>query len=106
MRLVALVGRPLAEGFGLLGFETVPDAGAADVEQVLGDMVRARETALVVLDQALARGEGPVLARVRREGGHIVVVEVPPLEAPADYEPPVEALVRRVLGVHVLEEQA
>jgi len=103
MRLIAMGGAALAEGFALLGFETRVEATRDDVESVLAELIRTKEHALVVLEHGLARTETPNLERVRREGGRIVVTEIPPLHAPADYRPPVEDLVRRVLGSRVLE---
>lgn len=103
MRLIAMGAEALVEGFALLGFEVRMNANEEDVESVLADLIRTRESALVILEHELARSETPNLERVRREGGRIVVTEIPPLHAPADYRPPVEDLVRRVLGSQVLE---
>ena len=103
MRLIAMGRAALAEGFALLGFEIRVDATRDDVESMLAELIRTRESALVVLEHELARSGMPNLERVRREGGRIVVTEIPPLHAPADYRPPVEDLVRRVLGSRVLE---
>lgn len=97
-------GAALAEGFALLGFETHPDATPEQVERLLEDLVSGTEKALVVLEHDLARSGGPFLTRVRAEGGRIVVAEVPSLHAPSDYQPPVEDLVRRILGPTALEE--
>ena len=105
MRIVALGSQALVEGFSLLGAETYADAGAGDEERVLKSLVRSREKALVFIEHTLAREKTPTLSRVRREGGRIVVSEVPPLHTPADYQPPVEELVRRVLGPSALEER-
>ncbi len=98
-------GQALTEGFALLGFETHADATPEDVERMLSALLRNKEKALVFLEHSLSHGAGPQLARVRKEGGHIVVSEVPPLQAPKDYRPPVEELVRRVLGPSALEEK-
>jgi vacuolar-type H+-ATPase subunit F/Vma7 len=106
MRLIALGGAPLMQGFALLGFETHPEADANQVEQLLAELCAHAESALVILEQPLGRGEGKHLARARAEGVHIVLVELPPLGANPEYAPPVEALVRRVLGARALEERA
>ena len=103
MHLIAMGSEALTEGFGLLGFETHADATLEDVEIVLAELIRSRATALVILEHELARSGVASLERVRREGGRIVVTEVPPLHAPADYRPPVEDLVRRILGAQALE---
>lgn len=105
MRLIAMGHAALTQGFALLGFETHPDADREMVESVLEQLLKHREKALVLLEHELARADGVYLNRVRSEGGRIVVVEVPPLHAPADYHPPVEDLVERVLGPSALEEQ-
>ena len=104
MRMIAMGTAALAEGFALLGFETYPDADAARVEKVLEELVRGQHEALVILEQHLARNDGVFLKQVRNESGRIVVTEVPPLHAPADYRPPVEELVERSLGASALED--
>ena len=104
MRLIAAGTAALVEGFALLGFETLPDADDAAVESLLAELVHGREKALVVLEHHLARGHGQFLGQLRAEGGSVVITEVPPLHAPADYHPPVEELVRRILGPSALEE--
>ena len=104
MRMIALGGAALAQGFALLGFETRPDATVEDLEQVLQELLRSDAKALVIVEHSLAEAGGPAFRRVRAEGGRIVISEVPPLHAPADYRPPVEALVRRVLGPNALEK--
>ena len=105
MRVVALGGVALMQGFALLGAETYEDATEGDVERVLADLVRGHDQALVFVENSLVRQSGHYLDRVRREGGRIIVSEIPPLGAPENYRPPVEALVTRVLGPSALEER-
>jgi vacuolar-type H+-ATPase subunit F/Vma7 len=105
MRLVAMGSAPLVEGFALLGFETFPDATPQDVERLLSGMLRERERALVLLEQKLAE-DGPALEQVRREGGSILVTEIPALGSPESYRSPVEELVLKVLGPGALEERS
>ena len=104
MRIIAMGSQALVEGFALLGFEIVADASQDDVEQVVAELLRKKEKALLFLESELACCDSGSLNRVRREGGRIVVTEVPPLHAPEDYHPPVEELVLRVLGPSALEE--
>ncbi|MVF23049.1 hypothetical protein EVC37_15705 [Methylocaldum sp. BRCS4] len=103
-RLIALGSTALLEGFALIGFETHADATPDILEAVLKDLVRTQEKALIVLEQALARSGTALLTQVRAEGGRIVVVEIPSLQAPEDHQAAVDDLVRRVLGPSVLEE--
>lgn len=102
---MVLMGRSgLAEGFALIGFETWPEATEADVEAQLGEMLRNRENAFVLLEPELARCDCPSLRRARGESGRVVVVEIPPLNAPEAYRPEVEDLLVRMLGSQALEE--
>ncbi len=103
-RLIAMGSAELTLGFRLIGFETVADAKADDVERVLHNLIARKEKALVLLEPELARSNMPSLELVRREGGRIVVTEVPPLHAPQDYHPEVEDVVRSVLGPGALDD--
>ena len=105
-RLIAMGGAELTLGFRLIGFEIFPDATPEDVERLLNDLIRRRETALVLLEPGLAYSRTPALERVRNEGGRIVVTEVPSLSTPQDYHPEVEDVVRSVLGPGALEDIA
>lgn len=105
MRVIALGGAALMQGFALLGAETYEDATLDDVERVLAELLRGHDQALVFVENTLVTRAGSYLDRVRREGGRIIVSEIPPLDAPDSYRPPVEALVTRVLGASALEER-
>lgn len=102
-RLIAMGSPALADGFSLIGFETYPGADADALEQLLGQLLASQQRALIVLEDYLARSRGALLRRVRNEGGHLVIVEVPPLHAPNDYHPQVEELMVRLLGSSALE---
>lgn len=102
-RMIALGSAALTEGFSLIGVETIPDATPEALEELLADLVRRQEKALVFLEHDLARSQGPWLTRVREEGGRVVVAEIPPLHAPEDYHPQVEDVVRAILGASALE---
>ena len=105
MRIIAMGGEALAEGFALLGAETYANPSAEEVEAVLDGLRRGADKAMVYLQHDLARLDLPALARIRREGGRVVVTEVPLLHDPEAYRPPVEDLVLRVLGPDALEER-
>lgn len=102
-RLIALGEAALMEGFSLIGLETYPNATAETLETLLAELVRGEQKALLFLEHGLARSGGPWLKRVREEGGHIVITEIPPLNAPGSYEPEVDRLVRAILGPNALE---
>lgn len=102
-RMIALGSAALTEGFSLIGIETLADATPEQLENLLADLVRRQEKALVFLEHSLARSQGPWLRHVREEGGRIVIAEVPPLHTPGDYHPQVEDVVRAILGAQALE---
>ncbi len=104
-RMIALGSAALTEGFSLIGIETLADATAEQLENLLADLVRRQEKALVFLEHHLARSEGPWLRRVREKGGRIVIAEVPSLHTPGDYRPQVEDVVRAILGAQALESK-
>jgi len=97
-RIIALGAAALTEGFGLIGVETIADATPEILEELLAGLMKRQEKALLFLEHDLARSNGPWLNRVRAQGGRIVVTEIPPLHAPEDYHPPVEDVVRAILG--------
>lgn len=103
-RMIAMGSSALTQGFGLVGFETWPDARPDDVERVLGELMGSSERAVIFLEAYLAGCDCPNLNRVRAEGGRIVVTEIPQLHAPQEYHPEVEDLVSNVLGAHVLQD--
>lgn len=102
-RLIALGSAVLVEGFRLIGFESYADATPEQVEELLQELVRKRHKAFIVMEQSLFRGDLPMLKRVRGQEGRIVVVEAPALQAPEEYHPPVDELVRRLFGSSMLE---
>lgn len=78
-RLLFLGEHSLADGFRLIGFETVSDPEPNQVNRILRELDRARENAFVIVDDAIMQWDLPMLAQLRREGGRIIVVSLPPL---------------------------
>ncbi len=81
-RMLFLGDDSLVDGFRLIGFEAVANPDAADIEQLFRRMRRERERAFVIVDDRLMQADIPSLHQVRNEGGHIVVVSIPPLSEP------------------------
>lgn len=81
-RMLFLGEESLADGFRLIGFETYPNPTPEVADRVIRDLSRAREKAFVLVDDAVMAADIPSLKRVRREGGRIVVIAVPPLSGP------------------------
>ncbi len=105
MKIIALGSAALMDGFALLGIETRADPDADEIEALMRDLVRARERALVFMQQDLMHEDLPTVARLRLQGGSILICEIPNLQAAEDYRPQVDRLIQRVLGASVLEKQ-
>lgn len=81
-RLLFLGDDRLADGFRLIGFETLPSPDPETVDGVFRELLRSRERAFVIVDDQITRSGIKGLERVRGEGGRIVVVSVPQLSEP------------------------
>ncbi len=104
-RMIALGGAALMEGFALIGFETHADPAPEAIENLIHDLLRSRQSALIVIEQSLARNPGRHLQRAQREGGRIVITEIPDLHLSGSYHSRVEDLVQSILGPAALEAQ-
>lgn len=97
-RMLFLGADSLADGFRLIGFETHANPSAEDVDQVFRQLRQSRDKAFVVVDDAVMRSDAANLAQVRREGGRIVVVSVPPLAGPVELESEVADRLQAMFG--------
>ena len=103
-RLLFFGERALTAGYGLIGFETFPDASVEQLDHVLTELLQTRSTALVLIDQRVARLDSRLLPRIRKEGGRILVTEVPSLRSPGEYHSDIDDQVSLLLGGSRLEE--
>lgn len=97
-RMLFMGSAALTDGFQLIGFETWPDATPEQLEQVLASLVEERQNAFVIVDHDLAARGGRMLERVRREGGRIVVTEIPALNDPDNFSGIIDGRVQNLLG--------
>ncbi len=102
-RLIALGSTALMEGFALIGFETHADPTPEALEDLLRELLRRQQAALVVIEQGLAQNPGRQLMRALREGARVVITEIPALQQPPRYRSRVDRLVESVLGASALE---
>lgn len=80
-QMLFLGEQALADGFRLIGFETHPDPSPEEVDKRLRELQRDRARAFVIVDEDLMQADIAALRQVRREGGRIVVIAVPRLQA-------------------------
>ncbi len=104
-RMIALGSATLMEGFALIGFETHADPAPDTIERLMQELLRSQQSALVVIEQDLAKNPGRYLLRAQSEGGRIVITEIPEIHLSAGYHSRVEDLVQRLLGPAALETQ-
>lgn len=105
-RMIALGSNALMEGFALIGFETYTDPAPEAIENLLQELLRNQQAALIVIEQSLTRNPGRHLIRAQHEGGRIVITEIPELQMSGSYHSRVESLVQSTLGPAALEVQA
>lgn len=104
-RMIALGSAALMEGFALIGFETHADPTPESIEDLLQELLRTQQSALIVIEQSLALHPGRHLQRAQREGGRIVITEIPEIGMSGSYHSRVESLVQNILGPAALEVQ-
>lgn len=102
-RMIALGSAALMEGFALIGFETHADPAPETIEKLLQELLHNQQAALVVIEQSLTLHPGRHLQRAQREGGRIVITEIPEIHLSGDYHSRVESLVQSLLGSDALE---
>lgn len=103
MKIIAFGDAALMDGFALLGIQIQEDQSAAVIEATLQKLSRSRERALVFVQQDLMTAAIPMIAQLRRQGGSILICELPSLRAADQYRPAVEKLISRVLGSALTE---
>jgi vacuolar-type H+-ATPase subunit F/Vma7 len=89
----------LATGFRLAGFEVLPGADVSVLDELLEDLQASRTPAFVVIDQQLAESDSQRLREVRREGGRILLSQVPPLTEPEQMRSAVDDRIHQLLGL-------
>lgn len=89
----------LATGFRLAGFEVFPDAEVAQLENLLEQLMTTRTPAFVVIDERLGAADSRRLNEVRREGGRILLTQVPPLIHPERMHSAIDDRIQQLLGL-------
>jgi vacuolar-type H+-ATPase subunit F/Vma7 len=97
-RMIFMGDDTLGDGFRLIGFETWPNPSHEEVDTLLRQLSAGRENAFVIVDEPILRANIPSLRQVRREGGRVVVVAVPPLQSPGELSVEVARQVQNMFG--------
>ncbi len=99
-RVIALGSAALMDGFATIGIETIRDASPGSLDNLLARLSADDQRAVVFIESDLARSASPWLQRLRARGGRVIIVEIPALNAPDDYQPVIETMVRGMPEVH------
>ncbi len=98
VRNIFVGGHALTDGFRLIGFETVTDPDAQQLEQLLSSLLREKQRALLIIEQSVNRIDSKLLRQIRNEGGHIVLTEVPSLHSPEDFQSELDETLKQLTG--------
>ncbi|MEN8178670.1 MAG: ATPase [Pseudomonadota bacterium] len=97
-RLIFFGGPALTDGFRLVGFETLTDPEFAQMDQLISELLETRQNAFIVIEQSPEMMQSKMLQQVRREGGRIVVSEVPSLQDPTCFHCELDKQIERLMG--------
>jgi len=97
-RMIFMGEALLTDGFKLIGFETWADPTAEMLDQQLEQLLKQREKAFIILGHTLASSNSPTLKRVRSEGGHIIVTQIPALADPENFQCEIDDRLQVLLG--------
>jgi vacuolar-type H+-ATPase subunit F/Vma7 len=97
-RMLFMGEAAVTEGFRLIGFETWADPTQRVLDELLETLLDNRQKAFIILGPALAGCDSPLLKRVRAEGGHIVVTQIPSLAAADNFQCEIDDRLQLLLG--------
>jgi vacuolar-type H+-ATPase subunit F/Vma7 len=98
VRNIFIGSAALTDGFRLIGFETLTDPDLQQLDQLLTDLQRNRERALLIIEHSINQMDSKMLEQVRNEGGRIVLSEVPSLHDPNNFQGDLEAQLKKLTG--------
>jgi vacuolar-type H+-ATPase subunit F/Vma7 len=98
VRNIFIGSAALSDGFRLIGFETLTDPDREKIDRLLDELQRERQRAFLIIEQTVNQIGSKLLDQIRREGGRIVLSEVPPLHDPHDFHSELDAQLKKLTG--------
>lgn len=93
------IGSPaLTDGFRLIGFETVTDPDVRQLDLLLSELQRGKQRVLLIIEHAVSQMGSRLLDQIRKEGGRIVLTEVPSLHDPDTFQSELDAQLKKLTG--------
>ncbi|MEJ2694248.1 MAG: V-type ATP synthase subunit F [Candidatus Thiodiazotropha sp.] len=97
-RQIFIGDHALTDGFRLIGFETLVNPDARQLDQLLDELQRERQRTLLIIEQSVNDIGSKLLEQIRREGGRIVLSEVPSLHDPDNFQSELDAQLMKLTG--------
>lgn len=98
VRNIFVGSHALADGFRLIGFETLTDPDRQRLDRLLSELQRERQRTLLIIEQSVTLIDSKLLEQIRREGGRIILSEVPSLHHPDDFHSELDAQLKKLTG--------
>jgi vacuolar-type H+-ATPase subunit F/Vma7 len=103
-RMLFIGSLALSDGFRLIGFETLTDPSVSQLDRLISELLEQRANAFLVIEQTVNELGSKMLEQVRREGGRIVLSEVPSLRDPSCLHCELDRQIARLMGAGSVEE--
>jgi len=97
-RMIFMGEAALADGFQLIGFETLIDPAPEVMDRLLRGLIEEQQKAFIILDERLSAANTEALRSIRAEGGRIVVTQLPPLHSPHGFHSALDQRIRHLIG--------
>ncbi|MEJ2608718.1 MAG: V-type ATP synthase subunit F [Candidatus Thiodiazotropha sp.] len=98
VRNIFVGGHALTDGFRLIGFETLTDPNAAQLDELLSGLLQEKQRTLLIIEQSINQIDSKLLSQIRNEGGRIVVSEVPSLHDPDNFQSDLDETLKQLTG--------
>jgi vacuolar-type H+-ATPase subunit F/Vma7 len=98
VRNIFVGSHALADGFRLIGFEILTDPDRQQLDQLLNELQRERQRTLLIIEQSVNHMGSKLLEQIRREGGRIILSEVPSLHHPDEFHSELDAQLKKLTG--------
>ena len=103
-RMIFIGSLALSDGFRLIGFETLTDPAVSQLDQLISELLEQRANAFLVIEQSVSGLGSKMLQQIRREGGRIVLSEVPSLRDPSCLHCDLDRQIEKLMGGTSLQE--
>jgi vacuolar-type H+-ATPase subunit F/Vma7 len=98
VRNIFVGGHALADGFRLIGFETLTDPDQQGLDRLLGELQREKQRALLIIEHSVSQSGSKLLDQIRSEGGRIVLSEIPSLYDPDNFQSDLDEQLKKLTG--------